>query len=77
MTTVHAEIEYDRENDIGVHSDICPPNCDSKNLTNNEYREYLHLCLDEWLDKSNGTGGFYIKEEKYVFNYIDTTLDEI
>ena len=65
MNTIHAEIEYLSEDGTNVHSDICPPDCSSGNLSDPEYRKYLHDCLDEWLDKSNGTGGFYIKEERY------------
>lgn len=61
--SVHAEIEYTRPNGENVHSDICPPKCDFNNI-NLKYREFLHKCLDEWLDESNGTGGFYIKQEK-------------
>ena len=64
MTTVHAEIEYER-----IHSDVCPPKCSSKNLKNKEYRKFIHSVLDEWLDESKGKGGFYIKEEGYDFHY--------
>ena len=70
MTTVCAEIEYvDQETNHKIHSDICPPDGDSKNLADPEYRKYLHLCLDEWLDNSNGTCGFYIKDENYKFDF--------
>lgn len=67
MCKVHAEIEYvdkEREN-ISIHSDICPPKCDFRNMTV-EHRKFLHDCLDEWLDKSNGTGCFYIKNAKWL-----------
>ena len=37
-----------------------------KNLNDAEYRQFLHTCLDEWLDKSSGTGGFYIKNAKHT-----------
>jgi hypothetical protein len=67
MSTIHAEIEYLTKDGINIHSDICPPDCYSGNLSDQAYREYLHDCLDEWLENSNGTGGFYIKEEKYRF----------
>lgn len=60
MTTVHAEIEYE-----GIHSDVCPPECNSKNLKNKAYKKFIHKVLDEWLNKSEGKGGFYIKEEGY------------
>jgi len=65
MNDVHAEIEYIRPDGYKIHSDICPPNCNSLGLQNKEYREFLHLCLDEWLDRSNGSGAFYIKNEKF------------
>lgn len=58
---VHAEIQYGAGNG-SIHSDICPHNCDFKSI-DGEYREFIHLCLDEWLNKSNGTGMFYIKNE--------------
>ena len=68
---VHAEIEYNAENDEygkhTVHSDVCPPSCNLENLTE-EYRKFLHDVLDEWLNNSNGTGIFYItgESEKYL-----------
>lgn len=66
-----AEIQYEGEYfDVvtqqmekgGIHSDIChacgdpgegPP-------LDDEYRKFLHDCLDEWLDNSNGTGHFVV-----------------
>lgn len=69
MKTVHAEIEYIDENNNKIHSDICPPNCNSDGLKNKDYRKFLHECLDEWLDNSNGSCGFYIKDENYDFDY--------
>lgn len=62
---VHAEIQYRDQNDETVHSDICPANDDSDNLSDPEYRKFLHACLDEWLNESRGTGGFYIKAETH------------
>lgn len=44
------EIQYD-----GIHSDLC-----GSNLHDSEWREVLHSALDEWLDKSNGDGCFYV-----------------
>jgi len=63
MTIVHAEIEYIGES-IPIHSDICPPNCTFDDI-DAEYRQFLHDSLDEWLDKSNGTGAFYIKNDTF------------
>ena len=65
---VHAEIEYVRPNGDKVHSDICPKDCDSNNLKSEEYRKFLHDCLDEWLNNSDGSCGFYIKDESYEFD---------
>lgn len=44
------EIQYD-----GIHSDLC-----GSNLSDPEWRKVVHSALDEWLDKSNGDGCFYI-----------------
>jgi len=67
---VHGEIEYqttsEEHGEHWVHSDICPSCCESNRMSDEQYREYLHKCLDEWLDKSNGTGAFYIAEEGFV-----------
>ena len=68
MATVHAEIEYTNKDGQDVHSDICPPECDIK-YAGDEYRIFLHTCLDEWLNNSNGTGGFYVKDEGHKFNF--------
>lgn len=68
MKKVHSEILYVREEDGAlVHSDTCPPECDFNNL-NDDHKKYLHDLLDEWLNKSNGTGIFYVKEEGFT-NY--------
>ncbi len=67
---VCAEIMYDGENG-SVHSDICltagqpydnedkTPEMFKAALTD-KYRAFLHANLDEWLDKGNGTGIFYV-----------------
>jgi len=56
----HAQIEYfNKEKKINIHSDLCPKNCKFKNI-DDEYKELLHLSLDEWFEKSNGSGYFYI-----------------
>lgn len=62
---VHAEIQYRNEEGGLVHSDICPPYC-SNDMSDAEYRQFLHECLDEWLNKSHGTGYFYIAEEGQI-----------
>lgn len=55
---IHSEIVYK-----DVHSDLCPNNCQLKFLNEedkNEYFKFLHDSLDEWLNKSDGDGYFYI-----------------
>lgn len=61
---VHSEIFYDVLGGVSIHSDTCPPQCDFNNMTE-KHRKYLHDLLDEWLNKSNGTGAFYIKAEDF------------
>lgn len=66
-----AEIEYEGEyfdewskkiEQGGIHSDICW-NCNPHNPDeplSDDHRKFLHDCLDEWLDKSKGTGHFVV-----------------
>jgi len=61
---VHAEIEFINKEGNHIHSDICPPDCDFDEI-DEEYREIIHMMLDEWLNYSSGTGGFYIASENY------------
>jgi hypothetical protein len=61
---LQAEIEYQKPDGTWVHSDIEPRGCKFKDL-DAEHREYLHGLLDEWIDKSRGTGCFYIKNERF------------
>lgn len=67
MPEIHGEIEYVREDGTKVHSDICPKDCDSEGLKSSAYRKYLHDALDEWLDESRGTCGFYIRAGNHRF----------
>jgi len=46
MMKVHAEIQYQSEEGDLVHSTICPPYC-SNDMSDTEYRQFLHECLDE------------------------------
>lgn len=58
--SVCGEIEYEsREVGGAVHSDICLVH-NGKYAVTPDYREFLHNCLDEWIDKSGGTGIFWI-----------------
>lgn len=56
------EILYDTP-EGGVHSDICHHSGDTPIGPN--YRQFLHDCLDEWLNKSNGTGAFWVGDPEY------------
>ena len=56
---IHAEIEYMKDSDTPVHSDICPSGC-SMTGVNTNYRFFITNALTEWLTKSNGTGYFYV-----------------
>lgn len=56
------EILYDTP-EGGVHSDICHHNDDQP--IGDGYRKYLHDSLDEWLNKSNGTGAFWVGDPDY------------
>jgi hypothetical protein len=62
----HGEIQYESPNG-NVHSDICfscNPETADQEITAH-YRRFLHACLDEWLDNSNGTGAFWVGDYKY------------
>jgi hypothetical protein len=62
MKSFCGEIQYDNEDAGIVHSDICTGCCGWENdveLTE-EKRKFYHDALDEWLNKSNGTGWFFV-----------------
>ncbi len=67
--SVVSEIEYINEDLETIHSDIGPGGGDlNAALTvNPDFRQYLHDNLDEWLDKSDGTGIFYITGDPEQF----------
>lgn len=50
-----AEIQYETEQG-NVHSDLCTEGP----VWSFEWRQLLHTALDEWLDKSDGTGHFTV-----------------
>lgn len=54
----YATGKYGRASD--VHSDACPLECLPENIENPEWRRFIHDTLDEWLDRSGGTGYFAI-----------------
>ena len=55
---VCAEIMYEGSEGL-VHSDVCMIH-DRPYSVLPSYRDFLHKCLDEWLDNSKGTGMFWI-----------------
>ena len=63
--TIVSEIEYINEKGLSIHSDL---DFDIKLIKDDEYKKFLHDCLDEWFDKSNGTGGFYVRHPEHVFD---------
>ena len=74
---VVAEIEYINEDLETVHSDIGPAMADlnAALAVSPDFRQYLHDNLDEWLDKSDGTGIFYITGDPEQFLRGPTHLD--
>jgi len=76
---VVAEIEYINEDLETIHSDIGPGGGDlNAALTvSPDFRQYLHDNLDEWLDKSDGTGIFYITgdPEQFLKSFVDEVGD--
>jgi len=59
---VHCQIEYTNKDRGNIHSDLCPENCEFKNITAEDIL-ILHGALDEWLKKSSGTGAFRIYQD--------------
>ena len=59
------EITYFPEG-TSVHSDIC---WHHEEYPGEEYRKFLHDCLDEWLTKSNGTGAFWLGDPQYFVGW--------
>ncbi len=39
------------------------------------YRQFIHKCLDEWLDKSNGTGAFWLAGAEYWDSIREETIE--
>jgi len=59
-----SEIQYGH-----VHSDLC-----GVDLHDQDWRNLLHQALDEWLDKSNGDGCFYVGD---VASYANSEHEEM
>lgn len=67
----YGEIAY--EQDVpgaeSVHSDICHNLGDDDYELTEEKRKFFHDCLDEWLNKSNGSGVFWVGDHNYFTNW--------
>lgn len=67
------EIAYETSQG-GVHSDICF-DCGNQSETKHEltddHRQFLHDCLDEWFNKSKGTGMFWVGDPEYFKTYLE------
>lgn len=74
------EIAYSNNND-SIHSDICY-RCvfpeDNGEMISNTHRKFLHEVLDEWLDKSNSTGIFWLGDGTYFDDaFVGTRIEVI
>lgn len=68
------EIQY--TTDAGnVHSDICFHSA-YFDEPQEDFRQFLHDCLDEWLNKSNGTGAFWIGDPDYFKGWQEPDVPE-
>lgn len=56
------EIQYDSPIG-GIHSDLI------SNEITEEYRKLLHDCLDEWLNKADNTGAFWVGDPEYFYSW--------
>ena len=66
----------DPQKNLWVHSDICYHNgLNNEDGMTEEYREFLHNCLNEWLNKSNGTGAFWVGDPEYFNEWGKEEMD--
>jgi len=73
---IHAEIQYMKDKEIFVHSDICPAGC-SMTGVNLNYEYSVTSALKEWLKNSNGTGYFYVGNWDDMVEAFGNTLCEV
>lgn len=63
------EITYESK-DGNVHSDFhCGCGEEEDGEVTERYRKYLHDSLDEWLNKSKGTGAFWVGDASYFHSW--------
>ena len=72
MRVFCGEIYYETT-EGGVQSDICKH---EEGPISDEYRKFLHDCLDEWLNKSEGTGVFWIGDYAYFWQWCEDKGDK-
>ena len=70
---IHAEIEYMKDNDTPVHSDLCPAGCSMTGVTGG-YKILISNALREWLQNSNCTGDFYVGNWDHIVEAFDNTI---
>lgn len=64
------EIQYEIPEGYSIHSDICWGHDPREEApVSDEHRAFLHACLDEWLNKSGGTGGFWLGDKSYFVGW--------
>ncbi len=61
MKYIQSEIVYKKDNNW-IQRNIIQNN---NNNLNSYQRNYLHCCLDEWIDNANGSGCFYLKDSDF------------
>jgi|TARA_B110001454_G_scaffold218768_1_gene247830 hypothetical protein len=73
---IHAEIQYMKDENTPVHSDICPSGCSMTGVSGS-YEIVLGQALREWLKNSNGTGYFYVGNWDEMAEAFGNTMIEV
>ena len=79
---IHAEIQYMKDENTPVHSDICPAGCSMTGINTTvgygvSYEYMIVASLKEWLRNSNGTGYFYIGNWDHIAEAFGNALCEV
>ena len=59
------EIQY-MPSGTSVHSDVCHDCAGEGSPVSDEKRAFYHALLDEWLNKSGGTGAFWLGDPEFM-----------
>jgi hypothetical protein len=71
------EIQYENSSGWTTHSDICwRCGAPAQHELTPEYRAFLHTVLDEWLDRSNGTGFLWLGNTKDIVDNFNNNNKE-